>query len=140
MKKQKIKKNQQKDFQNIETITNELDQEGRRFVSLMPTMASIAGSLLGDMIEIFGVIGESILAEVSNVFMDYYESKGDTIRTWMRMAGFSPEEAIARRTKSSLKGSSIKSIAKSLGAVKVADDSWHEEDIKYAGLYFGYFL
>ena len=83
---------------NYDELGNELSQESSRFVERLPSLMSIAGKLMGDLLGIFGTFASSLIGLVGGFSLAYYEkqpknAKGEAIQLLMKKAGFNVVEA-----------------------------------------------
>jgi len=62
------------DKKELSSVTNNLSKEVIDFTAQLPSLVTMVGGLLGDMMGVFGTIAEGIANGVAEYFMDYYEN------------------------------------------------------------------
>ena len=117
---------------NYDELGNELSQESSRFVERLPSLMSIAGKLMGDLLGIFGTFAASVIGLVGGFTMAYYEKASHVERGIMRKAGFSPIAATRAKSKSQ---KLLKSSQTIFEMQKVIDKKLKKDNEKEIGFY-----
>ena len=106
---------------DVTELENDLAKESSRFVDNLPSMMSIAGSLFGDLTDLFKTFAFSVVGLIGGFTLKYYNSVSDAERAFMVTAGFNPMKAIQAKLRGKKageykKGDMLKSIVSSTNA------------------------
>lgn len=82
---------------DINDLKDDLSTETLNLVSQLPTMMSMAGTLIADLLEVFGQFAGGVLGIIGDMSYQYYEDSNLATKRLMKQMGYNPERALAAK-------------------------------------------